>query len=308
MPVTVPKGLPAIKKLRKENIFVMDEYRAEHQDIRPLRILILNLMPTKTDTEAQLVRLLSNTPLQVYVELLHMASHESKHTPLEHILQFYQHFESVKEKRYDGMIITGAPVEHLEFEAVDYWPELCEVMKWSGSNVYSVVHVCWGAQAGLFYHYGIPKFELPQKISGIFEHRVIKAAHPVLRGFDDRFYAPHSRYTEVKAEDIRKAAELEVLADSPEAGIHLIAARNGRRFFVTGHFEYERETLALEYERDMNKGINPEVPKHYFPGDDRHNKPLLRWQSHASLFFSNWLNYFVYQRTPYDLNKLKELK
>lgn len=308
MPVTVPKGLPAIRALQKENIFVMDETRAVHQDIRPLRILILNLMPTKTDTETQLVRLLSNTPLQVNVELLHMASHESKHTPLEHMLKFYQHFEAVKDKRYDGMIITGAPVEHLEFEAVDYWQELCRVMKWTANNVYSVIHVCWGAQAGLFYHYGIPKYNLSKKVSGIFEHEVLKPAHPVLRGFDDRFCAPHSRYTEIRTDDIRKARELELLSVSPEAGVHLVASRNGRRFFVTGHFEYERDTLAQEYARDREMGLDPALPSHYFPDDDSKKTPALRWQSHASLFFSNWLNYFVYQRTPYDLTKLGPLK
>lgn len=306
MPITVPKGLPAIEKLQKENIFVMDEYRAEHQDIRPLRILILNLMPTKTDTETQLLRLLSNSPLQIHVELLHMASHASRHTPLEYILNFYKNFDAVKESRFDGMIITGAPVEHLDFTAVDYWPELCRVMEWSRRNVYSVLHVCWGAQAGLFYHFGVPKHELPEKLSGIFRHRVLNPSHPLLRGFDDCFNAPHSRYTEVRAEDIGKHPELEILAHSPEAGVHVVAGYKGRQFFVTGHFEYERDTLALEYKRDRKRGIAIHAPRHYFPGDDPSKKPALSWQSHAFLFYSNWLNYFVYQGTPYDLAELED--
>ncbi|MDD3094866.1 MAG: homoserine O-succinyltransferase [Candidatus Neomarinimicrobiota bacterium] len=305
MPITVPKGLPAIEALQKENIFVMDKYRAEHQDIRPLRILILNLMPTKSDTETQLVRLLSNSPLQIHVELLHMASHASRHTPMEYILKFYKNFDAVKGQRYDGMIISGAPVEHLDFSNVDYWPELCRVMDWSRNHVYSVLHVCWGAQAGLFYHFGIPKYNLPEKISGIFRHKVLNPAHPLLRGFDDQFSAPHSRYTEVRASDIEKIPELEILARSREAGIHLVARNNGRQFFVTGHFEYERDTLAREYKRDIKKGMHIAPPRHYFPGDDPLKKPEVRWQSHAFLFYSNWLNYFVYQGTPYDLEELK---
>jgi homoserine O-succinyltransferase/O-acetyltransferase len=261
-------------------------------------------VPTKMDTETQLVRLLSNTPLQFNVELLHMSSHASKHTPLEYILEFYQHFESVRDKRYDGMIITGAPVERLEFEDVDYWQELCRVMEWSRHHVYSVVHVCWGAQAGLYYHFGIPKYELEKKISGVFEHIVRRPSHPVLRGFDDRFLAPHSRYTEVRASDIKQVRKLQILADSPEAGLHLIAGRDGRQFFVTGHFEYERDTLGQEYVRDRIRGLDPDIPRNYYPEDDSVRTPPLRWQSHASLFFSNWLNYFVYQRTPYDLTEL----
>lgn len=305
MPITVPKGLPAIEKLQKENIFVMDEYRAEHQDIRPLKILILNLMPTKTDTETQLLRLLSNSPLQIHVELLHMASHESRHTPRKYILNFYKNFDAVKDRCYDGMIITGAPVEHLDFAAVDYWSELCRVMEWSRHHVYSVLHVCWGAQAGLFYHFGVPKYELPEKISGIFSHRVLNPSHLLLRGFDDSFNAPHSRYTEVRAADIDKHPELEILAVSPEAGVHVVARRNGRQFFVMGHFEYERDTLALEYKRDRKRGIAINAPCNYFPGNDPAKKPALSWQSHAFLFYSNWLNYFIYQGTPYDLGELE---
>ena len=304
MPITVPEGLPAVATLERENIFVMDHERAIHQDIRPLRILILNLMPTKTDTETQLLRLLSNSPLQLEVEFLRMASHVAKHTPLQYLLKFYKNFDEVKLKRYDGMIITGAPVERMKFERVDYWPELCRVMDWSKCSVYSTLHICWGAQAGLYHHFGVPKYELPQKLAGVFEHRVLYPAHPLLRGFDDYFWAPHSRYTEVRKSDIDKIPELETLAVSKRAGVYLAANRNGRQIFVTGHCEYDRDTLAKEYFRDVEKGIPAAVPENYFVGDDPKKVPVFKWKSHASLLFSNWLNYFVYQRTPYDLSDL----
>lgn len=304
MPITVPEGLPAVATLERENIFVMDHERAIHQDIRPLRILILNLMPTKTDTETQLLRLLSNSPLQLEVEFLRMASHVAKHTPLQYLLKFYKNFDEVKLKRYDGMIITGAPVERMKFERVDYWPELCRVMDWSKRSVYSTLHICWGAQAGLYHHFGVPKYELPQKLAGVFEHRVLYPAHPLLRGFDDYFWAPHSRYTEVRKSDIDKIPELETLAVSKRAGVYLAANRNGRQVFVTGHCEYDRDTLAKEYFRDVEKGIPAAVPENYFVGDDPKKVPVFKWKSHASLLFSNWLNYFVYQRTPYDLSDL----
>lgn len=304
MPITVPEGLPAAQALEKENIFIMGRDRAVHQDIRPLQILILNLMPTKADTETQLLRLLSNSPLQLDVEFLRMESHVAKHTPAEYLLKFYKSFGEVKASRYDGMIITGAPVERLKFEQVDYWEELCRVMDWSKSNVYSTLHICWGAQAGLYRHFGIPKYELPEKLSGVYEHRILYPAHPILRGFDDYFWAPHSRYTEVRKRDIDRVGRLEVLAVSREAGVYLAANRNGRQFFITGHCEYDRTTLVKEYARDVKKGLPAEVPAHYFRDDDPAKSPVMKWRGHASLLFSNWLNYFVYQRTPYDLSDL----
>lgn len=304
MPINVPEGLPAIEQLEKENIFVMSHERALHQDIRPLNILILNLMPTKSDTEAQLLRLLSNTPLQLNVEFLRMASHHDKHTPIEYLLRFYRSFQDVKSNRYDGLIVTGAPVEALKFEQVDYWPELCQVLEWSKKNVYSCLHICWGAQAGLYYHYKIPKYEMPEKLSGIYRHRILYPAHPILRGFDDYFLAPHSRYTEVKKRDIDRIPQLEVLAVSREAGVYLVGSRNGRQFFVTGHSEYDRNTLKKEYLRDLKREIPVHVPENYFPQDDPEKTPVMTWHSHASLLFSNWLNYYVYQGTPYDLSEL----
>ena len=304
MPITVPEGLPAAQALEKENIFIMGRDRAVHQDIRPLQILILNLMPTKSDTEMQLLRLLSNSPLQLDVEFLRMKSHVAKHTPAEYLLKFYKSFQEVKANRYDGMIITGAPVERLKFEQVDYWEELCRVMDWSTRSVYSTLHICWGAQAGLYHHFGIPKYELPEKLSGVYEHRILYPAHPVLRGFDDYFWAPHSRYTEVRRRDIDRVGRLEVLSVSREAGVYLAANRNGRQFFVTGHCEYDRTTLAKEYARDVKKGLPAGVPAHYFRDDDPAKSPVMKWRGHASLLFSNWLNYFVYQRTPYDLSDL----
>lgn len=304
MPIKVPDGLPAIITLEKENTFVMTEGRAMHQDIRPLKILILNLMPTKIATETQILRLLSNTPLQVEVDLLQAASHVSKNTSSEYLLEFYKTFDEVKHLRYDGMIITGAPIEQLPFEDVDYWPELCEIMEWSKTNVYSTLHICWGAQAGLYYHYGVPKYELPQKMFGVFKHRNLMPTHPLLRGFDDVFWAPHSRHTEVRREDIEKISNIEILSESSEAGVYITADIDCRRIFVTGHCEYDRETLATEYFRDVNRGLDIDVPKHYFPDDNPTSTPQLKWRSHANLLYTNWLNYFVYQRTPFDFTNI----
>ncbi|HEX2939290.1 MAG TPA: homoserine O-succinyltransferase [Ruminiclostridium sp.] len=304
MPIKVPDGLPAIITLEKENTFVMTEGRAMHQDIRPLKILILNLMPTKIATETQILRLLSNTPLQVEVDLLQAASHVSKNTSSEYLLEFYKTFDEVNRLRYDGMIITGAPIEQLPFEDVDYWPELCEIMEWSKTNVYSTLHICWGAQAGLYYHYGVPKYELQQKMFGVFKHRNLMPTHPLLRGFDDIFWAPHSRHTEVRREDIEKIADIEILSESSEAGVYITADIDCRRIFVTGHCEYDRETLATEYFRDVNRGLDIDVPKHYFPDDNPTSTPQLKWRSHANLLYTNWLNYFVYQRTPFDFTNI----
>lgn len=304
MPIKVPDGLPAIKVLESENIFVMTEHRAQHQDIRPLKIVILNLMPTKTETETQLLRHLGNTPLQVEIDLLQTATHTPKNTPQEYLLKFYKVFDEIRNERYDGMIITGAPVEHLAFEEVNYWPELCEIMEWSKSNVYSTLHICWGAQAGLYYHYGIQKHKLPKKMFGVFGHRALVKNCPLLRGFDDVFYAPHSRYTEVRREDILETPGVELLAESDEAGVYLVASRTGRQVFATGHVEYDRDTLAKEYFRDVNKGLSIEVPRNYFPQNDPSFRPLMQWSSNACLFYLNWLNYFVYQQTPFDLSAL----
>ena len=304
MPIKIADNLPAAKVLESENIFVMTEERALHQDIRPLKILLLNLMPTKIETETQFLRLLSNSPLQVDVTLMQTASHVPTHISKEHLLQFYQTFDQLKNNRYDGMIITGAPIENLAFEDVDYWPELEKIMDWSQTHVYSTLHICWGAQAGLFHHYGVPKCPLPKKLSGIFPHTPADARHPLLHGFDDVFYMPHSRYTEVRRKDIEQHPELMVLASSGEAGAAILADRDGRRFYITGHFEYDRLTLAGEYARDVKKAIDPPVPAHYFPGDDPKNNPPMLWGAHANLLFSNWLNYFVYQKTPFDLSAL----
>ena len=304
MPIKILDGLPAAKILESENIFVMNEHRAMHQDIRPLRILLVNLMPTKIVTETQILRLLSNSPIQVDVELLGMATHVSKNTPAEHLLNFYHTFEEVKENRYDGMIVTGAPVEQIPFEEVDYWEELCEIFRWSRKRVYSTLHICWGAQAGLYYHYGIPKHFLERKLSGVYQHRPLIPQHPLLRGFDDGYLAPHSRYTEVHREDIEQTQGLDILSESDEAGIHIVASHNCREFYVTGHSEYDRDTLAKEYARDLGKGMDIAMPAHYFPQNDPTKIPVMRWRAHANLLFSNWLNYFVYQRTPYDLSEL----
>lgn len=300
MPIKIPDNLPAARILESENVFVMTENRAMHQDIRPLRIIIVNLMPTKIETETQLLRLLGNSPLQVDIDLLQMATHVSKNTSQEHLLEFYQTFDQIKHLKYDGMIITGAPVETMRFEAVDYWDELCTIMSWSHTHVYSTLHICWGAQAGLYYHFGIPKYQLKQKISGVFSHSPLDFNHPLLRGFDEIFYMPHSRYTEIHKEDIDNAAELQSLALSEEAGVSVISTRDARQVFVTGHCEYDRLTLANEYKRDVSRGINPSVPQYYFPDDNPDNIPPMTWRGHANLLVSNWLNYFVYQQTPYD--------
>jgi len=305
MPIKIPDKLPATKQLRSENIFVMSEKKAMHQDIRPLKIAIVNLMPTKIATETQLLRLLSNSPLQVEIQFIQMRSHNSKNTSQEHLATFYKTFDSIKNERFDGMIITGAPVENLEFEEVDYWEELVEIMEWSTTHVTSTFHICWAAQAGLYYHYGVPKYQLPKKCSGVFKHKVNRPTSKLVRGFDNEFYAPHSRNTEVKAEDIKNVKDLEILADSKEAGVYIVFTKGGRRIFVTGHSEYDADTLANEYIRDLNKGINPEIPANYFPDDNPDRKPIVRWRSHASLLFSNWLNYFVYQITPYDIESIK---
>ncbi len=309
MPIKVQTNLPAIKILESENIFVMPEERAMTQDIRPLKIVILNLMPTKVVTETQLLRLLGNSPLQVDIELLQMATHKSKNTSRRHLTTFYKTFDEIKSQKFDGMIITGAPVEQLDFEEVDYWDELCEIMDWSKKNVYSVLHICWGAQAGLYHRYGIRKYEFKEKLSGIYEHMILNPLHPLLRGFNDTFKIPHSRYTGVVEEDIYnyENPKLEILAKSKEAGVAIIGKKNGRAFYVLGHAEYDRETLANEYFRDINKGLDIKVPHNYFPDDDPTKDPPMVWRSSASLLFSNWLNYYVYQQTPYDLEDLKKM-
>lgn len=304
MPIRIPDSLPATSVLEGENIFVMTEYRALHQDIRPLNMLILNLMPTKIVTETQILRKLSNTPLQINVQLLQTSSHVSQNTDSNHLDSFYTTFDQVKDNRYDGMIITGAPVENLEFEDVDYWQELCQIMEWTRTHVHSTLHICWGAQAGLYYHYGIEKHSLPKKLFGIFEHNVVRKQSPLFRGFDDRFYAPHSRYTEVTLEDILKKPELELLATSKEAGVFGVKSADNRRFFVFAHPEYDADTLAREYFRDVEKGLDIAIPAHYFPDDDPSREPMVNWRSAAQLFYTNWLNYYVYQTTPYDLAEI----
>ncbi len=304
MPIKIPASLPANSVLQRENIFVMDEERADHQDIRPLKIAILNLMPKKVETETQMLRLLSNTPLQIDLELLQMRSHVSRNTDDDHLFRYYKTLDNVKGQRFDGLIITGAPVEQMPFEEVDYWSELCQVFEWSKTNVYSTFHICWGAQAGLYYHYGIPKYDLPEKMFGIFPHTVEQPFHQLLRGFDELFYVPHSRHTEVRAEDILKHPELEILTRSEESGVHIVADRSGRQFFVTGHSEYDRDTLAAEYFRDLKKGLPIHIPAHYFEDDDPKKSPKFIWRGHANLLFVNWLNYFVYQQTPFNLEEM----
>ncbi len=301
MPIRIPDSLPARAVLEGENIFVMTEYRAMHQDIRPLKVLILNLMPTKIVTETQILRKLSNTPLQVQVELLQTASYHAQHTDQEHLASFYTTFEQIRNCRYDGMIITGAPVENLEFEQVEYWRELSDIMAWSKTHVHSTLHICWGAQAGLYFHYGIAKRTLPRKLSGVYEHRVLKPSSPLFRGFDDVFLCPNSRYTEVSAQDILNRPELELLSTSDEAGVFAVKTQDSRQFFIMGHPEYDPDTLALEYQRDRNKGLNVPVPAHYFPDNDPTRPPVVRWRSAAQLLYTNWLNYYVYQTTPYNL-------
>lgn len=300
MPINVPNNLPAIAELKKENIFVMEQDRAVHQDIRPLRIALLNLMPVKKVAETDLIRSLSNTPMQVELDLLYMDEHESKNTPREHMEVFYKTFEEVKHRKYDGLIITGAPVELLEFEQVDYWEKLCEVMEWSRSHVTSTLHICWGAQAGLYYHYGIKKYPLPKKIFGVFDHRITDRRHHLVRGFDDVFPAPHSRYTENRLEDIEKHPDLTLLAWSEDAGSNIVLSNDNRQIFISGHLEYNPMTLKNEYERDLAKGLEIDIPRNYFRNDDPAQDPVIRWRAHASLLFTNWLNYYVYQVTPFE--------
>jgi len=306
MPIKIPNQLPATPILESENIFVMTEYRAMRQDIRPLRLLLLNLMPTKEITETQLLRKLSNTPLQVEVEFLQTASYVSKNVAPEHLESFYTTFDKVRDSHYDGMIITGAPVENMEFEDVDYWKELCDIMEWTSHNVYSTLHICWGAQAGLYYHYGVQKYPLEQKMSGIFKQKILKPQSPLFRGFDDDYYEPHSRYTEVLEKDILAVPELELLSVSDEAGVCVVKSSDNRRVFITGHPEYDANTLAMEYSRDVKKGLPIAMPKNYFPNDDPTATPIVRWRAHAQLLYSNWLNYYVYQSTPYNIEKVGE--
>ena len=308
MPIKIQNGLPARAILESENVFIMDEDRAESQDIRPLEILILNLMPLKEDTETQLLRALSNTPLQVECTYMTMSTHESTHTSASHLNKFYVTFPEIKKKHFDGMIITGAPVETMAFEQVDYWPELCEIMDFSETNVYSTLHVCWGAQAGLYYHYGVRKEILPQKMFGVFEHRVTRPSNPLVRGFDEVFYAPHSRHTGISRADVDRCEALRILAESDEAGPFLMSTENGRQIFVTGHPEYDKYTLDAEYKRDVAKGLSIAIPKNYYPGDDPEQPPLFRWRAHAHLLYENWLNYYVYQNTPYDLGAMERVK
>lgn len=304
MPVKIPNNLPAAGILENENIFVMHEDRAYHQDIRPLKILILNLMPTKIVTETQLLRLLGNSPLQVEFDFIYTASYEPKNTSSEHLVKFYETFQDVKNRRYDGMIITGAPVEQLPFEEVAYWPELCEIFEWAKRHVYSLMMICWGAQAGLYHYYGIPKYALPQKMFGVFEHKVNMKEKILFRGFDDIFYVPHSRHTEVRREDIEKEPLLSILSESDQAGVFAVRDKTNRRLFLTGHAEYDPLTLKGEYDRDVAAGLPINVPDNYYPGNDPSQMPVVRWRSAANLLFSNWLNYHVYQETPYDLSSL----
>ena len=301
MPIRIPNDLPATNTLQQENIFVMTETRAVTQDIRPLEIVLLNLMPTKIVTETQLTRLLGNTPLQVHLELMHTRSHRSRNTSEEHLLSFYKTFDELKDRKFDGMVITGAPVEQMDFEDVDYWPELCEIMEWSKTHVHSTFHICWAAHAGLYYHYGIPKRQLPEKLFGVFPHDKEYRRSILLRGFDDVFYVPHSRHTTVAREDVEKTEGLRIVASSQEAGVYAVLNREGRQIFVTGHSEYDPDTLKNEYLRDKDLGLPMHVPKNYFPGDDDTQEPIVCWRGHANLLFSNWLNYFVYQTTPYDI-------
>lgn len=304
VPIRIDNELPAKQNLEIENIFVMSNQRADMQDIRPLKIVILNLMPTKLETETQLLRLLSNSPLQVDIDFLQVKSHTSKNVSRIHMQKFYNYFDDIKDNKYDGMIITGAPVEHLEFEEVDYWDELCTIMEWSKKNVYSTFYICWGAQAGLYYHYGIQKKKLEKKMFGIFPHKSLDVTHPLMRGLDDVYYVPHSRHTTVERQDIAQVKELQIISYSDISGVHIVSDMDCRQFFVTGHSEYDRDTLAREYFRDKSKGLDIEIPYNYFPNDDENAVPEMSWKSTANLLFSNWLNYFVYQKTPYDLNQL----
>ncbi len=300
MPIKIPNALPATEILESENIFVMTETRAMTQDIRPLHVLLINLMPTKITTETQIARVLSNSPLQVELELMQMKSHVAKNVSEDHMLAFYKTFDDVRDYKYDGMIVTGAPVEDLEFEQVDYWDELCEVMEWSKTHVTSSFHICWGAQAALYYHYGIPKYKLPERLHGVYEHTIDRRSSMLLRGADDVFWAPHSRNTGNRIEDIEKVPEIRIIATSKEAGVYAMMTDNGKQVFITGHSEYDRGTLDMEYRRDLDAGKNPKVPVNYYPDDSPANVPVKRWRAHANLLYSNWLNYYVYQTTPYD--------
>ena len=304
MPIRIDNELPAKQKLEIENIFVMGNTRADTQDIRPLKIIILNLMPTKLETETQLLRLLSNSPLQIDIDFLQVATHEAKNVSKSHMDKFYNVFEDIKDNKYDGMIITGAPVEQMPFEEVDYWDELCKIMEWSKKNVYSVMHICWGAQAGLYYHYGIKKYPTDKKIFGIFPHFCLDDTHPLMRGLDDIYYVPHSRHTQIKRGDIAQIKDLQILSYSEDAGVHIVADMDCRKFFITGHSEYDRDTLAKEYFRDIDKGLEIDMPVNYFPKNDPKSVPKMTWRGTANLIFNNWLNYFVYQKTPYDLSTL----
>lgn len=305
MPVKVPLALPAVETLRNENIFVIDELRATSQDIRPLKIAVLNLMPLKIMTETDLLRLISNSPLQIELDLLEVDGHVSKNTPQQHIDTFYNRFDDIKDDNYDGFIITGAPVEKVNFEDVDYWKQLTEIFDWAKKHVTSTLYICWAALAGLYYHYGIPKYVLDKKISGVFPHTVLDKTNPIFRGFDDIFYVPHSRYSEVRKSDIEKNDDLRIVAESEESGIYMVMARGGREFYITGHSEYSPYTLDFEYRRDIAKGLDVQVPMNYYQDDDPSKKPVVRWRSHANLLFTNWLNYFVYQETPYDIRDIK---
>ena len=306
MPIRIPNDLPAASTLQQENIFVMPQDRAITQDIRPLEIVLLNLMPTKIATETQLTRLLGNTPLQVNLELMHMSSHRSKNTSQEHLLSFYKSFDELKARKFDGMVITGAPVEHMAFEEVDYWQELTEIMEWSKTHVHSTFHICWGAQAGLYYHYGIDKQWLPEKLFGVFKHKADYKRAILLRGFDDTFWVPHSRHTTVLREDIEAVPELKILASSERCGVYAVMNKGGRQIFITGHSEYDADTLEREYLRDKNQGLPIHMPENYYPDDDDTKEPIVRWRGHGNLLFSNWLNYFVYQTTPYDIKSIGE--
>ena len=308
MPIKIPNQLPATNVLESENIFVMTEHRAMTQDIRPLQVLLLNLMPTKIATETQLARLLSNTPLQVELELMQTSTYVGKNTPQEHMLKFYTDFEHVKDRYFDGMVITGAPVEKLDFQQVEYWDELCRIMEWSKTHVHSTFHICWAAQASLYYHYGIQKIPLPEKLSGVYPHWVVRRSSMLMRGFDDCFLVPHSRNTTVALEDVIACDKLKILAVSEKAGLYAAATEGGRQIFITGHSEYDADTLKGEYIRDLKQGINPHVPENYFPNDDPSREPIMSWRSHANLLYMNWLNYFVYQSTPYDIQTIEPIE